>query len=93
MKIFQVSRNTIYNWFNNSEKFSLVGLYNESSCGRKQIFNDRQQEKIQEWVKSTPKNLQLVQNKIHKKWGRKASKDTIERLIKSMNMEWYRLKK
>ncbi len=86
MKIFQVSRNTIYNWFNNWEKFSLVGLYNESGRGRKQIFNNQPKDQIKEWVKSTPKNLQRLPNKIHKKWGIKASKDTIKRVIKSMNL-------
>jgi len=28
MKIFKVSRNTIYNWFNSWESNGLVGLYN-----------------------------------------------------------------
>ena len=50
IKIFQVSRNTIYNWLNNWEKLGLVGLYNRSGQGRKKIFNLAQQQKIKEWV-------------------------------------------
>jgi transposase len=57
MAIFQVSRNTIYNWFNNWSDYGLVGLYNHSGQGRKKIFNQQQQEIITEWVKETPKNL------------------------------------
>ena len=43
MKIFKVSRNTIYNWFNNWDLESLVGLYNNPGRGRKTIFNTNQQ--------------------------------------------------
>lgn len=93
IKIFKVSRNTIYNWFNNWESDGLVGLYNHSGQGRKKIFNPNQQEIIKEWVKETPKNLGLVQEKIFKQWGVTASKDTIKRVIKFIQMGWYRIKR
>ncbi len=93
MKIFKVSRNTIYNWFNNWESCGLVGLYNHPGQGRKKIFNSAQQKIIKEWVKETPKNLRLVQEKIKKKWGVAASKDTIKRVIKVVQMGWYRIKR
>lgn len=35
IKIFQVIRNTIYNWLNNWEKLGVIGLYNCSGQGRK----------------------------------------------------------
>jgi transposase len=93
IKIFKVSRNTIYNWFNNWESDGLVGLYNHPGQGRNSIFNPHQQEIIQEWVKETPKNLGLVQEKIKKQWGITASKDTIKRVIKFVQMGWYRIKR
>ncbi len=77
MKIFRVSRNTIYNWLNNWESSGLVGLYNRDGRGRKKLFNPSQQEKIKVWVKQTPKNLRVVQEKIQKEWSIVASKDTI----------------
>ena len=64
MKLFKVSRNTIYNWFNNWESSGLVGLYNHPGQGRKKIFDINQQKIIKEWVKETPKRLGLVQEKI-----------------------------
>jgi transposase len=79
MKIFKVSRHTIYNWFNNWETCGLGGLYNQPGQGRKNIFNEQQQKIIKEWVKETPKNLGLVPEKILKQWGITASKDTIKR--------------
>ena len=62
--IFQVSRNTIYNWFNNWEKWGLVGLYDREGRGRKKLFDDQQQKTIKDWVKQTPKNLGIVQERI-----------------------------
>ena len=64
MTIFQVSRNTIYNWFNNWENWGLVGLYNREGRGRKKLFNAQQQKIIKDWVKETPKNLGIVQERI-----------------------------
>ncbi|MDY7007017.1 MAG: helix-turn-helix domain-containing protein [Cyanobacteriota bacterium] len=42
MKIFKVSRNTIYNWFNLWESSSLVGLYNQPGRGRNKTFDSAQ---------------------------------------------------
>jgi transposase len=93
LNIFKVSRNTIYNWFNNWESFGLVGLYNHPGQGRRKIFKINQQKIIKEWVKETPKNLGLVQEKIKKQWELTVSKDTIKRVIKSIQMGWYRIKR
>ncbi len=93
MTIFQVSRNTIYNWFNNWGSLGLVGLYNQEGRGRKKLFNEQQQKTIKGWVKETPKNLGIVQEKIKREWDIVASKDTIKRVIKYLEMKWKRIKK
>jgi transposase len=93
IKIFQVSRNTIYNWFDNWEESSLVGLYNHPGRGRKKTFNVEQEILIKEWVLATPKNLSQVQEKIGREWGIKTNKDTIKRRIKALKMGWYRIKR
>lgn len=93
MKIFQVSRNTLYNWFNSWESSRLVGLYNQKGRGRKKTFNAEQEEQIKQWVKETPKDLDPVQEKIHSTWGIPISKKTIKRVIKFFKMGWYRIKK
>ena len=46
IEIFQVSRNTIYNWLNGWEKNQLAGLYNEKGRGRKRTFNKDQEKQI-----------------------------------------------
>ncbi|MCC0179754.1 IS630 family transposase, partial [Waterburya agarophytonicola K14] len=93
IRIFQVSRNTIYNWLNNWEKLGLVGLYNRSGQGRAKIFDATQQQKIREWVKENPKNLGLVQEKIKQEWDIVSSKDTIKRVLKCLGMRWKRIRK
>jgi transposase len=92
MKIFKVSRNTIYNWFNNWESSGLVGLYNQGGQGRRKTFDSQQQKIIKSWAKETPKQLSVVQEKIEKKWGIKTSRDTIKRVIKGLKMKWKRMR-
>ncbi len=93
MRIFKVSRNTIYHWFNNWEASSLVGLYNNPGRGRKKIFNVAQEMIVKYWVKSTPKNLRKVQNRIEEEWGITVSKDTIKRVLKLAQMGWHRIQR
>ncbi len=91
--IFKVSRSAIYNWFNNWEEEGLVGLYDYKGRGRKKLFNQEQQEKLKEWTRENPKQLNLVQNQAEKEWGIKASKDTIKRVLKFANFTWHRIRK
>lgn len=93
MSIFQVSRNTIYNWFNNWECSQLAGLYNRPGRGRKKTFNEPQEKQIKAWVKSSPKDLSQVQKKCEGRWKKKVSKKTIKRIIKRTGMRWYRIRK
>ena len=92
MAIFQVSRNTIYNWLNNWDNWGLAGLYDREGRGRKKLFDDQQQKTIKDWVKQTPKNLGIVQERIKKEWDIVASKDTIKRVIKYLGMKWKRIR-
>lgn len=70
----------------------LVGLYNREGRGRKKLFNSSQQKIIRDWVKETPKNLVIVQEKIKKEWNILTSKDTIKRVVKCLGMKWKRMR-
>jgi transposase len=93
VKIFQVSRKTIYNWINAWLDNRLVGLYNQPGRGRKQTFTPEQKEQIKQWAKQTPKNLKRVLAQIKKHWGITVSLDTIRRILKTVLMTWRRLKR
>lgn len=93
IKIVKVSRRTIYNWFNAWEEMGLIGLYDRKGRGRKPLFNSEQKEQIKKWTKQHPQQLNLVLNKVKKNWGIKTSKDTIKRILKSVNLTWHRIRK
>lgn len=63
IKIFNVTRLTITNWFNDWHEFSLVGLYDKKGRVRKSKLNDEQKEEVKKWAKENPKNLHLVLKK------------------------------
>ncbi len=93
IEIFQVSRNTIYNWMNDWEKHRLVGLYNRPGQGRKPTFNQAQKQQIKAWVKQSPKDLKKVVARLQKEWGITVSKDTVKRVLKSLFMRWKRFQR
>lgn len=93
IKILKISRNTIYNWLNNWEKYSLIGLYSRKGRGRKTKLNTEKELKVKEWIKETPKSLKMVQEKIKNEWEIEISKDTIKRLAKKRGMSWNRIRK
>ncbi|NJL09991.1 MAG: transposase [Calothrix sp. SM1_7_51] len=93
MKIFKISRSTIYNYFNDWEDQGLVSLYDKKGRGRKSKLNNEQKEIIKEWVKENPKNLDKVTSRIFSEWGIKISSDTIRRILHFLNMSWHRIKR
>ena len=93
VKIFAVSRKTIYNWKNNWLDRGLVGLYNRPGTGRKEIFTREQKIQIKQWAKKHNKNLKPVIEQARKAWGIETSKDTIKRILKYFKMKWKRLRK
>lgn len=91
--IFQVTRLTITNWLNDWDKFALIGLYDRPGRGRKPKLTPQQQDQVKTWAKETPKDLDLVQNKIESEWKTQVSKDTIKRILKFLGLTWRRIKK
>jgi transposase len=93
MRIFSVSRLTIYNWLNDWEQKRFAGLYDQKGRGRKPKLNDEQKEQVRRWAKENPKNLDQVRKKIKHLWGIEVSKETIKRILKSFNMSWHRIRR
>ncbi|MBO1346025.1 MAG: IS630 family transposase [Hormoscilla sp. GUM202] len=93
MEIFDVSYRTIYNWIKNWDSEGMVGLYNKSGRGRKQTFSLEQKEKIKAWTEEEPRQLKKVVAKIKEEWGIETSVKTVQRILKTMNMSWHRMRK
>jgi transposase len=93
MRIFEVSRKTIYNWLTRWEDQGFSGLYNQKGRGRKPLLNSEQEKLVKDWVKAEPKNLKKIVAKVEEEWQIKISKETLKRIIKKLNMVWKRLKR
>jgi transposase len=91
--IFKVDRVTIYNWFDNWESKHFAGLYDRKGKGRRPIFNEDQKEQIRQWVKAFPKNLNKIRALIREEFGLDSSKQTIKRVLKSLQFSWRRIRK
>ena len=93
VRIFNVNLLTIYNWFDAWESKRLVGLYDRKGKGRKSKLTDEHKEKIREWAKAFPKNLNKIRALVKEEFEISVSKKTIKRLLKSMKFSWHRIRK
>jgi len=91
--IFQVDRVTIYNWLNAWESRHLCGLYDKKGRGRPPKLTLEHQEKIRQWVKMFPKNLQKIRALVKDKLGIIVSKQTLRRILKSLTFSWHRIRR
>ena len=91
--IFQVDRITIYNWFNEWDSRYLAGLYDKKGRGRNPSFNSDQKEQIRKWSKMHPKNLNKILALVHEHFDIEVSKQTIKRVLKSLEFSWRRIRK
>ena len=91
--ILNVTRKTLYNWWNNWDEQGLVGLYNRPGRGRKKMFNADQIHQIRAWVQQHPKQLKQVVAKIREEWGVTTSTQTIKRVLKAVGMSWHRFRR
>ena len=82
MSIFNVSRITIYNWFNRWEKHGLLGLYNQKEQGRKALLTDSDIEKVQQRVRENPQQLKAVRVQLKEDLSKEFSDKTLKRFLK-----------
>lgn len=93
MEIFGVSRRTIHYWFQKWDTLKLVGLYDRAGRGRKPKLSPDQKQQVKDWVKSEPKSLNKVINKVKEFWSIQVSKSTIKKVVKEFGMTWKRMKR
>jgi transposase len=93
MQVFQVSRKTIYQWFNAWDTRGFPGLYRRRGQGRKPTFTPEQKVQIRTWAQDHPKQLKQVANHIHEEWEVTVSIKTIKRVLKSLRWSWHRFRR
>jgi transposase len=82
MKVFDVDRLTIYNWFNAWEERHLAGLYDQKGRGRPPKLTSEEQEKAQQYITQHPKDIKKVVHIIEQETAKRVSTKTIKRLVK-----------
>lgn len=92
-EIFHVDRITIYHWFDAWESRRLSGLYDKKGRGRHAKLSPEQQHQGRQWAKRFPKNLNRVCTLIQQEFGIKVSKDTVKRILKTLQFGWHRLRR
>jgi len=93
IKVFQVSRKTLYKWLEAWNVRGFPGLYRRPGQGRKATFTAEQQAQIRRWTQEHPKQLKQVLNKIREQWGVTVSIKTIKRVLKALRLSWHRFRR
>ena len=84
MGIFNVSRITIYNWFNRWDSQGLMGLYNEKGQGCKPILTDADIEKVKQRVRENRQQLKEVRTQLKIDLSKGFSDKTLKRFLKNL---------
>ena len=93
--IYQVSRQSVANWFNRFEASGISGLHTAKGRGRPAIVrldNKTEVTRIEELVEKNAQNLKPVLASIQKEFGKKMSKRTLQRILKKKWI-WKRFRK
>src|SRR5713101_6598816 len=93
MKVFDVERLTLYNWFNAWDTRRLAGLYDHKGRGRPPKLTIAEQEQVQQYIEQHPKDMKKVAHLIEQETSKRVSTKTIKRLLKKANYIWKRIKK
>jgi transposase len=85
--MFQVSKLSIYKWFDRFEAAGVAGLKNQPGRGRKpllQIENNIHRQVVADHIKKEPQRLKVAKAQIEKVLGQPLSESTLKRFLKSV---------
>lgn len=91
--IFDLTKISIYNWFNSWEKEGINGLYDKKGRGRKKIYSKEEELIILEIIENNPRDIKQVLIEINDKLNKTSSKDTIKRILNKNDFTWKRVKR
>jgi transposase len=81
-QIYQVDRRSISGWIDRWHTKGLIGLYDQPGAGRQPKLNAEEQQKVQQYLQTYPKNLKRVVYELEQETQKRVSTKTIKRLIK-----------
>jgi transposase len=92
-EIYEVDRDTVSIWLDNSDDQGIGGLQDQVGRGRKPILNEKEQKQAIKIVEQDPRSSNRSLAKIEKKTGKKISRDTLKRILKKGNKTWKRIRR
>jgi transposase len=86
-KFFEISRITIYSWFDAWEQNGIVGLMNKPGQGRKPILslqNPAHVKKVKDAIKKNPQSVKSAVAELESKIGSRLHPETLKRFLKNL---------
>jgi len=81
---FNVTRLTIYHWFDAWETRHFAGLYDHAGRGRHPKLTREEQEKVQQYIAEYPQDMKKVVHLLEQETSKLVSTRTITRLLKKI---------
>jgi len=91
--MYQVDYRSVSSWIDQWQTRGLVGLYDQPGAGRRPILSLDEQQKVQQYLQDSPKDLKKVVHQLEQETGKRVSTKTIKRLIKKNRYVWKRIRK
>ena len=80
--IYQVDYRSVSSWLDQWQTRGLVGLYDQPGAGRRPTLSLDEQQKVQQYLQDSPKDLKKVVHQLEQETGKRVSTKTLKRLIK-----------
>jgi len=91
--MYQVGYRSVSSWIDQWQTRGLVGLYDQPGAGRRPILSLDEQQKVQQYLQDSPKDLKKVVHQLEQETRKRVSTKTIKRLIKKNRYVWKRIRK
>jgi len=92
-RIYQVDYRSVSSWIDQWQTRGLVGLYDQPGAGRRPTLSLDEQQKVQQYLQDSPKDLKKVVHQLEQETRKRVSTKTIKRLIKKNRYVWKRIRK
>ena len=92
-RIYQVAYRSVSSWIDQWQTRGLVGLYDQPGAGRRPTLSHDEQQKVQQYLQDSPKDLKKVVHQLEQETKKRVSTKTIQRLMKKNRYVLKRMRK
>ena len=92
-ELLEVHYKSAYNWITRYEKEGVEGLKDKPKSGRPPILTEKDKQRVEEFIQETPQQPKVVLARVEIELGKSISRDTLRRVLKSLDHTYRRVKK